>query len=284
MAGDMELTQIDVDEVLRKRIPHRYRYIPRFLISWLARAIHQDELNAILRHMAAQPGGIEAADVAMSDLQVTATLVGIDNVPAGGRYIFASNHPLGGLDGLSLISALGHKYDGKIRFLVNDLLMAVQPLQPVFLPVNKYGRQSRGNAAEIERQYRSDNQMVTFPAGLCSRMDAHGVVRDLPWHKMVVTHAVSSRRDVVPVYFEGENSRHFYRMARLRKRLGIKFNYEMVYLPGEMFKCRGANFKVHVGKPVPWQSLDAAHPAQEALRLQQLAYSLNPAGKTMQSN
>ena len=188
-----------------------------------------------------------------------------------------SNHPLGGLDGLSLISVLGHKYDGHIRFLVNDLLMAVKPLQGIFLPINKYGRQNRRAAVEIERQYQGDNQMITFPAGLCSRMTGSGEIHDLEWHKMVVTHALHSHRDVVPLYFDGRNSGFFYRLARWRKRLGLKFNYEMVYLPGEMFKCRGSNFKIYVGQPVPWQSLDARHPAQEARRLCSMTYGLRPA-------
>lgn len=279
MTSDKEMMRIDVDEVLRKRMPRHYRHIPKWLIAWLKRTIHQDELNAILQHMTAQPGGVEAADAALRDLQVTATLVGEHNVPRQGRYIFVSNHPLGGLDGLSLISVLGHKYNGHIRFLVNDLLMAVKPLQGIFLPVNKYGRQSRLAAAEIERQYQGDNQMITFPAGLCSRMTGNGDIHDLEWHKMVVTHALHSHRDIVPLYFDGRNSRFFYRLARWRERLGIKFNYEMVYLPGEMFKCRGAHFKVYVGQPVPWQSLDTLHPAREAHRLCRLAYGLNPATK-----
>ena len=277
MTSDKEMMRIDVDEVLRKRMPRHYRHIPKWLTGWLKRTIHQDELNAILQHMTAQPGGVEAADAALSDLQVTATLVGGHNVPSQGRYIFVSNHPLGGLDGLSLISVLGHKYDGHIRFLVNDLLMAVKPLQGIFLPVNKYGRQSRLAAVEIERQYQSDNQMITFPAGLCSRMTGSGEIHDLEWHKMVVTHALHSHRDVVPLYFDGRNSGFFYRLARWRKRLGLKFNYEMVYLPGEMFKCRGSNFKIYVGQPVPWQSLDARHPAQEARRLCSMTYGLRPA-------
>lgn len=277
MDSGQELTQIDVAGTLRQRAPRYSRALPRFAVRWLERLIHQDELNQILRHMAAQPNAVKAAEAALRDLRVAVRLDPSQPLPAAaGRYLFVSNHPLGGLDGLALIACLGRHYGGHIRFLVNDLLMAVTPLRPVFLPVNKYGRQGREGAAQIEAQFRGPNQMITFPAGLCSRLDDEGRVRDLVWHKMAVTHAVSSQRDVVPLFFEGRNSRRFYRVARLRKRLGVKFNFEMVMLPGEMFKCGGATFTIHVGQPVPWQSLDAAHPAREASRLREMVYQLAP--------
>ena len=266
---------LNVDEVVKQRLPRHYRYIPKFLIRWLERTIHQDELNVMLKRMAGHDG-VTAADEALGHLNIDTTLVGEDNIPADGRYIFVSNHPLGGLDGLSLISALGHRYGGNIRFLVNDLLMAVKPLQPIFLPVNKYGRQSRERAVEIEAQYQGDNQMITFPAGLCSRMGKRGVIHDLEWRKFVVTQAVRTHRDIIPMYFDGKNSKFFYRFAKWRKRLGIKFNFEMLYLPDEMFRQRNGSFKVYVGKPISWQSLDATKAKAEAERLCAATYALAP--------
>ena len=202
------------------------------------------------------------------------SLLAEENIPNEGRFIFASNHPLGGLDGMALISLIGHRYNGDIKFIVNDLLMAVKPFDNVFMPVNKHGRQSRVNAQEIEAQYQSDRQMITFPAGLCSRKLKGGIIGDLDWKKFVVTHAVSSKRDVIPVFFDGTNSKFFYRMARLRERLGIKLNIEMILLPGEMFKSSGSTFNVIFGKPISWQSLDARNARQEAARLREMVYDL----------
>ena len=161
-----------------------------------------------------------------------------------------------------------------IKFIVNDLLMAVKPLDNVFLPINKHGHQSRQSAQEIEEQYQSDRQMITFPAGLCSRKLKGGNIGDLEWKKFVVTHAVSSQRDIIPVYFDGQNSKKFYRMARWRERLGIKLNIEMVLLPGEMFKSSGSTYKVHFGKPVKWQSLNSRNARAEAARLRDMVYEL----------
>ena len=267
--------QINVDEVLRTRATRHYKFIPRWAIRKLERTIHQDELNQILRNMGTKTG-VEAADSALHDLEVSTTLIGTENIPAEGRFIFVSNHPLGGLDGMALMSAVGHRYGGNIRFIVNDLLMAVKPLRPILLPVNKHGRQAREVASLIEQEYQGDNQMITFPAGLCSRMGKKGVIHDLEWKKFIVTQAVKSKRDLIPIYFDAQNSKFFYRMAKWRKRLGIKFNFEMIYLPGEMFKCKGSNFKVYFGRPISWTSLDASHAVAEAQRICDITYGLKP--------
>lgn len=265
--------RIDVDSVIRQRLPRHYKYIPKWLIRWVERIIRQDGLNKILTDMGDHKG-VEAADIALSDLNISLNPVDEENIPQEGRFIFASNHPLGGLDGMALISLIGHRYNGDIKFIVNDLLMAVKPFDNVFMPVNKFGRQSRQNAQEIEAQYQSDRQMITFPAGLCSRKLKGGEIGDLDWQKFVVTHAVSSKRDVIPVFFDAQNSKFFYRMAKWRKRLGIKLNIEMVLLPGEMFKASGKTFDVVFGKPVKWQSLDTKNARQEAARLREMVYEL----------
>ena len=269
-----KLVKIDVDNVLRTRLPKHYRYIPRFVVRWLERTICQDRLNTILEKMA-DKNSVDAATAALDEMGITVMASGLDKLPDG-RYMFVSNHPLGGLDGLALISLLGNRYEHKIKFLVNDLLMAVTPLRGVFLPVNKYGHQSREAAAEISSSLKGDNQLITFPAGLCSRMQPDGSIADLPWQKAAVVHAVNYQRDVVPIYFDARNSRFFYRFAKWRKRLGIKFNIELIFLPKEMLKQSGSNLHFVVGQPIPWSSLDAHAPRHEAARLRDIVYSMAP--------
>ena len=266
--------KIDVDKVLRERLPRHYKHIPRFVVHWLERTICQDKLNAILFKMAGK-NSVDAATAALDEMDITVKATGLDRLPDG-RYMFVSNHPLCGLDGLALISLLGQRYDRKIKFLVNDLLMAVEPLRGVFLPVNKYGSQSRTAASQIEEALKSDNQFITFPAGLCSRMQPDGNIADLPWQKAAVVHAVNYQRDIVPIYFDAVNSRFFYRFAKWRKRLGIKFNIELVFLPKEMIKKCGSTLHAVIGEPIPWDSLDGAHPKQEAARLREMVIHMNP--------
>lgn len=266
--------KIDVDQVLRTRLPRHYRYIPRFAVRWLERTICQDRLNTILTKMAGK-NSVDAATAALDDMEISIECTGLEHLPDG-RYLFVSNHPLGGLDGLALISLLGNRYNHQIKFMVNDLLMAVEPLRGVFLPVNKYGSQSRTTATQIEEALKSDDQFITFPAGLCSRMQPDGTIADLPWQKSAVVHAVNYQRDIVPVYFDAQNSKFFYRFAKWRKKLGIKFNIELIFLPKEMIKQCGATLRVVIGDPIPWTSLDAKQTKQQASRLRDIVYSMAP--------
>ncbi len=269
-----EPLKIDVAKVLRERLPKHYKFIPRFAVRWLERTICQDQLNAILQKMAGK-NSVDAATAALDEMHITVKSTGLEQLPQG-RYMFVSNHPLGGLDGLALISLLGNRYEHRIKFLVNDLLMAVEPLRGVFLPVNKYGSQSRVAAVEIEEALQSDNQFITFPAGLCSRMQPDGTIADLPWQKAAVVHAVNYHRDIVPVYFDARNSKFFYRFAKWRKKLGIKFNIELIFLPKEMIKQCGSTQHVIIGKPISWETLDTRAPKKQAAALRDIVYSMAP--------
>ena len=271
---DGEPMRIDVDKVLRERLPRHYRYLPRMVVRWLEGVICQDRLNLILQKMAGK-NSVDAATAALDEMDIKVEATGLDKLPDG-RFMFVSNHPLGGLDGLALISLLGNRYDRHIKFLVNDLLMAVEPLRGVFLPVNKYGNQSRDTAVQVEEALKSDNQFITFPAGLCSRMQPDGSIADLKWQKSAVVHATNYQRDIVPVYFDARNSKFFYRFAKWRKKLGIKFNIELIFLPKEMIKQCGSTLRVIIGNPIPWDTLDASHPKQEAARLRDVVYSMIP--------
>lgn len=273
--NSQKVPQVHVSEIIKARLPRYYRYIPRFLIRGFAKLICEDQLNEVGR-LHGLKKGVDFANGVIDYLHASVTVEGAENLPekGAGRYIFVSNHPMGGLDGLAIISLIGSRYDGNIKFLVNDLLMAVTPLDDVFLPINKFGRQSRAAAQQVEAAYSGDGQMLTFPAGLCSRLHDDGSISDLAWQKSFVTKAVEYRRDIVPMHFEGENSRMFYRLALLRKRLGIKFNVEMMFLPREMVKCSGKRFTLRVGKPIAYTTLNAEKPAAEAQRIREICYNL----------
>lgn len=250
--------QINLYSILKSRISKdKFKFIPAFLIRWLERLICQNELNEILRSCFPSEG-VDFAHSVLEYLNISVDVVGIENIPDDGRFIFASNHPLGGLDGIALIKVLGRHYGGdeKIRFLVNDMLMNVEPLRKVFLPINKYGAQGREAAQEINRVYESDIQMIIFPAGLVSRRHADGSIKDLQWQKGFVAKAVEYKRDIIPVKFEGLNRPSFYRFAYWRKRSGVKVNIEQALLPAELCKSRNKRFRVVIGEPIGWQDIE----------------------------
>lgn len=267
------ITQIDIQQVLRQKAPSAARKIPQFVINYLTRTIHQDELNDILRRYH-DKNGVAFMQELVGYFDLHLVLENESNIPTEGRYIFASNHPLGGLDGICLSAIIGKRFNGNIRYLVNDLLLYLTNLRSIFVPINKHGAQGKYNARLIEEAYASDNQIITFPAGLCSRKQ-HGKVEDIEWKKSFIQKAVEYQRDVVPVFFDGKNSNFFYRIARLRKALGIRMNYEMIYLPDEMFKSKHKTFHIYFGRPIPWQTFtDGRKPVEWAQEVKELVYNL----------
>lgn len=267
--------RLDVGDVLRSRLGARASRVPGWLVRGLENLIHQDEMNRML--LEAYPRrGAEFCRAIVEHVGVDVELEGREHMPAHGdsRVLFVSNHPLGGLDGMSLIDLITRQCGREPLFVVNDLLMAIEPLRGVFLPINKHGAQSRGSVSGIDAALASDRPVVIFPAGLCSRK-LKGGVADLEWKKTFVHKAREFKRDIIPLHFIGENSRSFYRWARIREMLGIKLNIEMALLPGEIFKARGKKFTVVAGEAIPWASLGPDSRA-EALRIRRLVYDLKP--------
>lgn len=268
MAGK-DVIKIDIDGVLKQRLPGLSKFIPRFVVEWLKRVVCQERLNALLEENASLEGA-DFARGALKSLGITTDIRFADRLPdpANRRVVYVSNHPLGGLDGMALIDFVQRRHGGKVFFIVNDLLSAVKPLESVFLPVNKFGKQTRGAAQALDQAFAGDDPIIMFPAGMVSRLQKvpfmgqrRRMVADLDWNKMFVNKAHHYQRDIIPLFFSGRNSMHFYRMANLRRRLGLKFNFEMIYLPGEMVKMENTSFTITCGSPISWQKLT---PGKEA--------------------
>lgn len=262
--------RIDLASVLKAR--NATAHIPAFVVRRLEKLICQDRLNEMLR-VAYPRRGAEFCRAVLDHLGISVDVVGAERLPdMSRRVIYVSNHPLGGLDGMVLIDLIARRHGVKPCFVVNDFLNAVEPLSDVFLPINKHGAQSRANIEAIDRAMAGDRPVIIFPAGLCSRR-RHGVVADLEWHKMFVVKAREYGRAVVPLHFCGRNSMRFYRLARLRERLGIRLNIEMALLPGEIFKAEGSHFDIVCGDWLAPEAL-AGDPREVAARLRQSVISL----------
>ena len=271
-----KVMKIDLDAVMKSRAGKYNRFIPRFMVSWLKKVICQDDLNLMLSVNAGKTGGDFCRGV-IDHLEVNPIFHGEENLPSTPRVTFVSNHPLGGLDGMILIDYVCRQYPGtEPKFIVNDLLTAIEPLNNVFLPVNKHGAQSRKNSRIIDEAFAGDSPMLVFPAGLCSRRGDNGLIADLKWHKMFVKKSIEHNRIVIPVYFRGQNSSFFYNFARLRSLSGMKFNIEMVLLPSEVFKSRGKTFDIFFGTPLSTDALKNGSAEEVAAEIRKLVYGLNP--------
>jgi 1-acyl-sn-glycerol-3-phosphate acyltransferase len=255
-----ENQKIDVNNILYSKNPVLARSIPGFVINYLKKIIHQDELNEFLGKW----GHLKDSELIAAGLkhfEIKFTVTGTENIPESGRYIFVSNHPLGGLDGLVFIYELS-KHFPDIKFPVNDILTNIKNLSGIFLPVNKHGLQGRDAARLLEEAYSSDGQILYFPAGLCSRKK-RGIIKDLQWHKSFISKSVQHKRDIVPAFFSGRNSNFFYNLSNIRKFLGIKANIEMLYLADEMFRQKDKEIRLIFGKPIPWETFDKTKSAVE---------------------
>lgn len=267
--------EIVLEDVIASKNPRLLRLMPGWLLRYLKRIIHLDEMNSTI----AKNRGVEGVDFAisvLSEMGVAYDAVGMENIDVDGRYLFVSNHPLGGLDGMVLISIFGTFFP-QVYFPVNDILTQLPQFHSIFLPINKHGSQSQYVALRLHEAYSSDAQVLYFPAGLCSRK-RRGVICDLEWKSNFVSKALEYERDVVPLYFEGRNSNFFYNLSAFRRRLGVRANLEMLYLVDEMYRQRGARLRVHVGEPIGWETFrDRSRSRREyAAWVKERAYAMAP--------
>lgn len=252
----MENTKfIDIEKILKEKAYKLYRWLPRFAINWLKKKLHEDDINDAMVHLKDDVGlvfnsrGLERLGAKVESLHS-------ELVPKTGSIVIVSNHPLGGLDGMALIKAVGDVRPD-VHFLVNDVLKNLKNYGDIYVAVNKLGATSAKHLRVMEQVFRTESALLVFPAGLVSRKQ-NGVVRDLEWKKTFVTQAIDHKRMIQPVFIEGENSKFFYNFAMWRKRLGIKVNIEMLFLPDEMFKARKETIKIHFSKPFDSSLLDSS--------------------------
>lgn len=275
MSVEIEKT-IDIDRILKDKMGTKAKFVPSFAVNWLKKILHEDEVNQFLWESRGVTGTEWLAEC-VRYLDMTLEIEGLENLPDkndGKLYTFVSNHPLGGQDGVALGSIIGEHYDGKFRYLVNDLLLNLPGLKPVSIGINKTGKQSRDFPRMVEAGFQSDNHILMFPAGLNSRKIS-GEIHDLEWKKTFITKSVEYQRDIVPIFFGGRNSERFYRVAHFSDKHLKKLNLAMLLLVDEMYKNVGKTFRVAIGKPIPWQTFDKSRTSMEwAKYVEDIVYEL----------
>jgi len=251
---------MDIDRVFKEKNPTAYRFTPKFLIRYLKRITHQDDFNIMFAKLK-DVYGLDFTDGLIKYYGITATIKGKHNLPKTGRLIFASNHPIGGVDGVLLVNEIG-KLFSQIKTVVNDILLNIKNFAPLFVGVNKKGKATKENLIQLDKVYASDDNIFIFPAGLASRKKK-GIIRDLQWKKSFVIKAIEHKRDIIPVHISGKLSNFFYNLANLRIFLGIKANLEMLYLVDETFKQKKEHYTITFGKPISYKTLDKSKKPEE---------------------
>ena len=252
MSEDRKAYLLDVEKVLG---PKLMKKLPRFAVNFFKRRIHQDEINDCIMH-AEHYKGAGFFDEALNYVGITFKIRGEENLDPGKKYLFAGNHPLGGPEALIIGSVFRRIYGDGFKVPVNHLLANLKPLNEFFVPVRVYGsNRNRELGEQIADMFRSDYQVLVFPAGMCARK-IKGKVTEMPWKKMFITQSRKFERDVVPIHISGFNSRRFFFFTKLSTFLKLKFNLGMIFLVDELFNKKGQEFVVTFGKPVPYTTFD----------------------------
>ncbi|HEY0030677.1 MAG TPA: 1-acyl-sn-glycerol-3-phosphate acyltransferase [Bacteroidia bacterium] len=251
---------IDVRKAIASKNPRLLKLLPGFILRYITRTIHEDDFNNAAfrnKHLFSH----DFVDGAMEEFGMDTNVIGAEHIPPSGGVIMTANHPLGGLDGIAFMDVVGN-YRKDIKFFVNDLLMALKNFAPIFVPVNKHGKNSGDYTKKFEEVYASSDCLLLFPAGLVSRRQKGGVIEDLEWKKSFIVKAIQYQKNVIPVFIDGKNSGFFYNLAYWRKKLGIKANIEMFFLPGEMYKQKGKTLTFTFGEAISWETFTKDKPAE----------------------
>lgn len=268
---EQKTPRIYLKEVIRNKSASLSRIMPRFVLNYLRRIVHEEDVNSFLdRH--GHKVGLPFVEAIIEEFEIDIRIIGKENIPAEGRYILAANHPQGGLDGIAFMKATASVRQDFV-FPVNDILLNIDNLKPFFIPVNKHGSNAE-NIRTFNETFASEKLLLYFPAGLVSRKKK-GKIRDLEWKKTIVTKARQHKRDIIPVYIDARNSNFFYRLANFRTGLGIKANIEMLYLVNETYKQQGRTMTFVFGDPISWESFDRSKTdLQWAAMLREKVYEL----------
>jgi putative hemolysin len=278
MPAEQKKKFIDLEEIIRDKNPRLLTFMPRFVLNYIKRIIHQKEVNAFI-DAHGEKKDLAFVNAVIAEFGVKVDCKGEENIPAQGGCIFASNHPLGGLDALAIMQVVS-KTRKDLKFIVNDILLQLKNLEGIFAGVNKHGKTAAQMLEEIDKLYGSEQAVFIFPAGLVSRKQS-GVIKDLEWKKSFITKAKKYKRSIVPVFVDAKNSRGFYNLALWRKRLGIKANIEMLYLVDEMYHQRNKTISVIFGKPLPYSIFDKKFSDQEwAAKVKEHVYALHSGDKS----
>ena len=266
---------VDVENIIKKKNPKLLRLLPQFILNYVKKIIHENDINAFIKAHG-QKKEFEFINEVLNEFKVTVKVYGIENLPENEGCIVASNHPLGGLDGIALIQQVATKRKD-LRFIVNDILLGVENIQKLFIPVNKHGKHTVKMLEEMNKQYDSNGVTLIFPAGLVSRKQG-GVIKDLEWKKSFISKSRQYKKNIIPVFISCTNSPFFYNLSMWRKRIGIKANIEMFYLVDEMYKQRNKTINIIFGKPIKYIELTAnKRDAEWAAEIKDSVYGLEAA-------
>lgn len=225
--------------------------LKRSTLFVLRKLIREHEINGFLEQNA-QARGFEFIDRVLDYFNFSYTQSQKDrmNIPSSGRVVIIANHPLGALDGLALLKAIG-EVRRDVKIVANDLLMNLEPLKSLLLPVDNMGHTTRKRDIErITESLQNEEAVIVFPAGEVSRAGLTGI-KDGKWNSGFIRFARKANAPVLPVFIGGKNSSLFYGASYINRSLST------LMLAREMFNKHSVSIPIRVGEPIPFSQIDA---------------------------
>jgi putative hemolysin len=239
-----------VESVIEAKFPGRGG-LARPALAFLKWALREADVNAFLAE-AEGLEGLEFTGRILEHFNFNYSVAGreIENIPAKGRVVIVSNHPLGLFDGMALLKLVS-EVRRDVRIVANDILMQFKPLHPVLLPiVNLGGGCNKANVQAIHAALANDEAVIIFPSGEVSRAGPLGI-RDGRWQAGFLRFAEQAEAPLLPVHLDGRNSALFYSLSAMFKPLST------LMLVGEAMRQRDVTLPVRIGEPIAWREIAA---------------------------
>lgn len=224
---------------------------------------------------AADYQGREFADHLLENMNITIDVSAdqLENIPKEGGFVVVSNHPFGGIEGVMLLSAIA-KVRPDFKIMANFILSHIPNLKECFFAVNPFENNPewKSSVSGIKgaiQHIAAGNGLGVFPAGEVSRYHGHDFPEDLPWSTSIARIIKNAGVPVIPVFWEGQNSKFFYALDKIHTMLGT------ARLTRELANKHDTCFNLQIGKPImPAEVALYENPKELAAYLRSRSYAL----------
>ncbi len=248
------MKKIDLYQILQKKAPKLFHSKPSFIASVILYFLEKILKIRLINSFLERNGHLKGIDFINALFDELNFIYNISEkskyrIPAEGKVVVVSNHPLGGLDGLALIKCI-YEIRRDVKIVANDVLSNIENLKDFFLPFDLFNPiGQKDNIKNIEKALANDEIVIFFPAGEVSRMSWRGI-RDGKWKKGAIRFAKYANAPILPAFVVAKNSVLFYLLSLLWRRVG------MFLLPRELFKQKNKTITIKFGDLIPISNLD----------------------------
>lgn len=214
---------IHVEGMIRQSYPSIYNKLPsialRPSLTLLKKLFHEKEVNTFLTNHE-RLTGLDFVEAVLEYLNISYKVnqQQLENIPAIGKALVVSNHPLGAADALSLIKMIADaRQDKTVKIVANQMLSHIPQLSELLIPVdNINGRLNRQSLQEINKALENEEIVIFFPAGEVSRASLSGI-KDGHWKSGFVKIAQRTSTPILPIHIKARNSSLFYTLSFIYK-------------------------------------------------------------------